>query len=42
MVAMERGRHHNIADVVLDTHVRAGRGDAVALRSLAADGTVTQ
>ena len=39
---MERARHHNMTDVVLDAHVRAGRGDELALRSLAADGTATQ
>lgn len=39
---MERARHHNLADIVLDSHVRTGRGDAVALRSVAADGTVAQ
>jgi acetyl-CoA synthetase len=39
---MEWVRHHNIAHVVLDTHVEAGRGDAMALRSLAGDGTATE
>ncbi len=42
MEDMERGRHHNIAHVALDTHVEAGRNDHVALRSVASDGTVTQ
>jgi acetyl-CoA synthetase len=39
---MERARHHNIAHVVLDTHVEAGHGDDLALRSVASDGSVTQ
>jgi len=39
---MERARHHNMADQVLDAHVRAGRGADVALRSTAAGGSVTE
>lgn len=42
MASMERARHHNMAHVVLDAHVASGRGEAIALRSLAGDGSVTQ
>lgn len=39
---MERARHHNLVDRVLDTHVRAGLGGTLALRSLAPDGEVSE
>lgn len=39
---MERARHHNLVDVVLDHHIRSGLAGALALRSIGAQGEVSE